>query len=86
MIVLYKFVSSAPSKLHAFAGDREGANLPAQHGPWKPAGNIQPHQDIPYRLDRDVIEQAISEHGYQMWRMKADPETPVKRRAANSNR
>ena len=69
MAVLYKFASEAPNGLFAFAGDRDGAQLPKKHGPWKAAGNIQAYQDIPHRLDRDAIEQGISENGFQMWRL-----------------
>lgn len=67
---IYAFASDAPSRLFAFAGDRAGSSLPEQHGPWKSAGEIGPDDEVQHGLDRKQIEQAIREHGYQMWRMK----------------
>ena len=72
---IYTFASEAPSRLFAFTGDASGALLPEQHGPWKSVGDIGPREAIPHRLDRDHIEQAIGNHGYQMWRMKESSET-----------
>ncbi len=71
MSMIYKFASAGPSGLFAFAGDQTGSRLPDQHGPWKPDGVIEARQAIP-RFERAVIEKAISEHGYQMWRVKKD--------------
>lgn len=73
MTVIYQFASESPGSLFAFAGDRDGARLPKRHGPWKPAGTIHSFQAIPHHLDRAAIEQAIDEHGYQMWRFKKAP-------------
>jgi len=70
MIRIYTFASEAPNRLFAFTGDRSGSTLPEQHGPWKSIGDIGPRDEVPHRLDRRHIEQAIDEHGYQMWRMK----------------
>lgn len=67
---IYTFASDAPSRLFAFTGDRAGSSLPEQHGPWKSAGEIAPDEEVQHGLDRKQIEQAICEHGYQMWRMK----------------
>ena len=72
MSVIYQFASEAPSRLLAFAGDRDGSRLPKRHGPWKPTGAIHSSQVIPHRLDRAAIEQAIDEHGFQMWRIKEE--------------
>jgi hypothetical protein len=69
MMMIYKFASDAPNRLLAFSGDAAGASLPPQHGPWKPVGDVGPDEEIPHRLDRKSIEQAIEEHGYQMWRV-----------------
>ena len=68
--MIYTFASDGPNRLFAFAGDRAGAALPQQHGPWKSVGEIAPGEKISHGLDRKYIEQAICEHGYQMWRMK----------------
>ena len=87
MSTIYKFSSTAPNGLFAFAGDRAGSQLPENHGPWKPDGALEAREPIPYRLDRAAIEQAISEHGYQMWRMKKDDaEEPVIKRRAGHGR
>jgi len=70
---IYTFASEAPSRLFAFAGDRAGSSLPAQHGPWKSVGELGRNEQIQHGLDRRQVEQAICEHGYQMWRMKKAP-------------
>lgn len=67
---IYTFASDAPSRLFAFAGDRGGSSLPEQHGPWQSVGEIAPDEEMQHGLDREQVEQAICEHGYQMWRMK----------------
>jgi hypothetical protein len=72
MSKIYTFASDAPSHLFAFAADQTGSSLPEQHGPWKSTGNIGPRDAIPHKFDRHAIEQAINEHGYQMWRMKKE--------------
>lgn len=78
MKTIYTFASEAPSQLFAFTGDRGGASLPEQHGPWKAVGDIGPRDAIPHRLDRKQIEQAIDEFGYQMWRMKKDAQPAMR--------
>lgn len=72
MPTIFRFASGAPNSLFAFAGDRMGSSLPARHGPWKSEGNIGPREAIPHQLDRKHIEDAIDEHGYQLWRMKKE--------------
>jgi hypothetical protein len=67
---IYTFASEAPNRLLAFAGDRVGSTLPERHGPWKSVGEIGPDEKVQHGLDRDQIERAIREHGYQMWRRK----------------
>jgi hypothetical protein len=67
---IWTFASDAPSRLLAFSGDRTGSSLPERHGPWKSVGEIGPNEKVQHGLDRKQIEQAIQEHGYQMWRMK----------------
>ena len=70
MSVIFKFTSGTRTGLFAFAGDRAGALLPEKHGPWIFDGNVQPHEAIPHKLDRQTVENAIDDHGYQLWRMK----------------
>jgi hypothetical protein len=74
MPVIYKFSSSVTNGLFAFAGDADGSLLPEKHGPWKTNGGIRPGEPIPHRLDRDTVERAIEDQGYQLWRMKKRPE------------
>ena len=69
-MVIFVFESAGAGGLCAFAGDRSGASLPARHGPWKVLSNISAKQSLPHALDRKVVEQAIAEHGFQMWRLK----------------
>lgn len=73
---IYIFKSEKSNHLGAFAGDRSGAPLPDSHGPWRVTDIIGPAQDLPYKLSRKLIEQAIAEKGYQLWRMKAKPAEP----------
>src|SRR5579871_4533705 len=74
MAVIYNFSSSATTGLFAFAGDADGSLLPAKHGPWVTRGGISPGEPIPHRLDRETVERAIDDHGFQLWRMKKRPE------------
>jgi hypothetical protein len=67
---IYTFASDAPSRLFAFTGDRAGSSLPDRHGPWKSIGEIGPNEEIRNGLRRERVEEAILQHGYQMWRMK----------------
>ncbi len=69
-MVIYTFESGAPGGLFAFAGDRVGSSLPSRHGPWKPIANISARQRLPHALSRKAVEDAIAEHGFQMWRLK----------------
>ena len=69
-MVIYVFESVGREGLCAFAGDRTGSSLPARHGPWKQLANISRREGLPHALDRKVVEEAIAEHGFQMWRVK----------------
>jgi hypothetical protein len=33
-------------------------------------GSVAPNQDLPYKIARDEIEKAISESGFQLFRLK----------------
>jgi len=57
----------------AFTDDISGMNLPDRFRPWHAIGVVTPDKDPPRRLPRDQIEKAISEHGFQLQRMKAKP-------------
>ena len=67
---LFIFESEANTGLRAFAGDAEGRRLPDQFSPWRQIGAVRPESAPPYKLSRDTIEEAISAHGFQLWRVK----------------
>jgi hypothetical protein len=66
---IFIFKSDAKPELRAFGGDLAGSQLPKQFAPWHAVGAIAPERDPPYELSRDVIEAAIKERGFQLWRM-----------------
>lgn len=63
------FKSDATPGLRAFCGDVAGTKLPGQHGPWHAVGAVPPDRAPPHNLSRDVIEKAIKEQGFQLWRL-----------------
>jgi hypothetical protein len=67
---IFVFKSEANPELRAFGGDLAGIKLPAQFKPWRAVGTIAPNQDLPYTIARDDIEKAISECGFQLFRLK----------------
>jgi hypothetical protein len=67
---LFIFKSEANTNLRAFAGDAAGRKLPDQFGPWREIGAVRSESVPPYNLSRDTIENAISAHGFQLWRVK----------------
>jgi hypothetical protein len=70
MTIIFRFASTSPNGLFAFAGDPSGDRLPKKHGPWRPDGSIQAYQSPPFNLDRAAIEDGIREQGFQMWRLR----------------
>jgi hypothetical protein len=44
--------------------------LPARFRPWHAIGVIAADKAPPHQLPRDDIEKAISDQGFQLWRMK----------------
>jgi hypothetical protein len=75
---LYMFKSEKGNKLHAFAGDPAGSQLPKQHGPWTGTGIVSPDNAPPHNMSRSDIEQAIETEGFQLWRLakkKSDADT-----------
>ena len=67
---IFIFKSEVNPNLRAFGGDLAGINLPGQFKPWRAVGTIAPNQDLPYKIARDDIEKAISENGFQLFRLK----------------
>lgn len=70
MYSIHTFTSSNGSGLSAFAGDADGTRLPERHGPWRRTGSTRYNQPLPHNIDRSMVESAIEEHGFQMWRAK----------------
>jgi hypothetical protein len=66
---IFIFKSEASADLRAFGGDLVGSQLPKQFKPWRVMGAIAPGQDPPYNFSRGVIETAIKNKGFQLWRL-----------------
>ena len=66
---IFIFKSEASPDLSAFCGDLAGLLLPNQFKPWRVIGAVAPDEDPPYKLSRKVIEAAIREHGFQLFRL-----------------
>jgi hypothetical protein len=66
---LFIFKSEAGPDLRAFGGDLAGTQLPSQFKPWHVVGAVAPDQDPPYKLSRGVIETAIKDQGFQLFRL-----------------
>jgi hypothetical protein len=66
---IFIFKSETNPHLRAFGGDLAGSQLPKQFGPWRATGAIAPDRSPPHNLSRDVIEAAIKEQGFQLWRL-----------------
>ena len=67
---IFIFKSDKSPDLRAFSDDQDGTNLPAQFRPWHAIGVIRPESVPPHNLSREVIEAAITNVGFQLWRMK----------------
>ena len=67
---IFMFKSESNRTLRAFSGDPGGRQLPSKFGPWHAVGVIRPEVDPPHRLGRNVIEEAIANQGFQLYRMK----------------
>ena len=66
---IFIFKSEANPDLGAFCGDLAGLQLPSQFKPWRAIGAVAPDKDPPYKLSREVIEAAITESGFQLFRL-----------------
>jgi hypothetical protein len=63
------FKSETKPELRAFGADLAGSQLPSQFKPWRAVGAVAPDQQPPYNLPRDVIETAIKDQGFQLFRL-----------------
>jgi hypothetical protein len=70
---IYIFKSETRKELRAFAGDLSGSKLPQQHGPWTVTGVVRSEAAPPHRFSRAAIELAISNAGFQLWRLNPKP-------------
>ncbi|MGB7133323.1 MAG: hypothetical protein WBD59_21105 [Candidatus Sulfotelmatobacter sp.] len=66
---IFIFKSEAKADLGAFCGDLAGLQLPSRFKPWRAVGAVAPDRDPPYGLSRDLIEVAIGENGFQLFRL-----------------
>jgi hypothetical protein len=66
---IFIFKSESSPELRAFGGDLVGSMLPAQFKPWHAVGSVAPDHEPPYHLSRELIETAINDRGFQLWRM-----------------
>jgi hypothetical protein len=66
---LFIFKSDASPDLGAFCGDLAGLQLPSQFKPWRAIGAVAPDKEPPYKLSREVIEAAIRQNGFQLFRL-----------------
>ncbi|MGZ3409727.1 MAG: hypothetical protein ACXWKC_08930 [Xanthobacteraceae bacterium] len=67
---IYIFKSKAKTELRAFTDDLIGSKLPGQFAPWLSTGTIAPGNELPHGFARGPIEKAISDIGFQIWRLK----------------
>ena len=66
---VFIFKSEARPDLGAFCGDLAGLQLPSQFKPWRVVGVVAPGKEPPYKLSRQVIDAAIRERGFQLFRL-----------------
>jgi hypothetical protein len=66
---IFIFKSEVNPDLRAFGGDLDGSKLPSQFEPWSAVAAIAADQAPPYKLPRDVIEKAIENQGFQLFRL-----------------
>jgi hypothetical protein len=64
------FKSETKPELRAFGADLAGSQLPSQFKPWRAVGAVAPDRQPPYNLPRDVIENAIKDRGFQLFRLR----------------
>jgi hypothetical protein len=66
---IFIFKSEPSPDLRAFGGDLAGTQLPGRFKPWRIVGAVAPDGEPPYKLSRAVIEAAIKDRGFQLFRM-----------------
>jgi hypothetical protein len=61
---------SGAHEISAFAGEKDGKQLPEQFKPWSEDGFVENGVHPPHNLSRFKIENAIKHKGFQLWRQK----------------
>ena len=64
MSTLYYFRSSSGSGLHGFAGDRSGARLPPEDGPWRFVREVDPATGWTAAAEIDAVRAGIHANGF----------------------
>jgi len=64
MSTLYYFRSSSRSGLHGFAGDRSGARLPPEDGPWRFVREVDPATGWTAAAEIDAVRAGIHANGF----------------------
>ena len=81
MSTLYYFRSSSGSGLHGFAGDRSGARLPPEDGPWRFVREVDPATGWTAAAEIDAVRAGIQANGFFLADTPGDiafDEPPVK--------
>ena len=74
---IYIFRSETRKELRAFSGDPAGSKLPQRHGPWTATGIVGADRAPPHKFPRDAIEKAIGAEGFQLWRLRNNPQAQI---------
>jgi hypothetical protein len=69
---IFIFRSESNRELRAFSGDQGGLNLPTSFRPWHAVVVVRPDAAPPNNLSRDVIEKAIADTGFQLYKLKPE--------------
>ncbi|MGI9386220.1 MAG: hypothetical protein ACR2OX_02205 [Methyloligellaceae bacterium] len=72
---LFMFKSNTRDELHAFAGKSNDERLPSKFGPWESIGVVRSDEKPPHNFSRDDIEKAITDEGFQLFRIRS--KTPM---------
>jgi hypothetical protein len=81
MSLFYYFRSSSRSDLHGFAGDRSGARLPSEDGPWRFVRAVDPATGWTAAAEIDAVRAGIHANGFFLADTPGDiafDEPPVK--------
>jgi hypothetical protein len=63
----YVFQSANAPELRGFTDQADGANLPAEEGPWALVQQVQPDEEWPFPVSRAVVATGVLENGFYLW-------------------